>query len=60
MVNRIHKTLEDANIKLGSVASDILGVSGRAMIHALIEGEQDAAKLAHMTQGPLRGKIPEL
>ncbi len=60
VVNRIHKILEDANIKLGSVASDIMGVSGRAMIHALMEGEQNAAKLANMAQGQLRGKIPEL
>lgn len=60
VVNRIHKTLEDANIKLGSVASDILGVSGRAMIEALISGEQDAGKLADFAQRKLRGKIPEL
>jgi transposase len=60
VANRLHKELEDANIKLGSVATDILGVSGRAIIHALIEGEQDATKLAAMAQGKLRGKIPEL
>ncbi len=60
VANRLHKVLEDANIKLGSVASDILGVSGRAMIQALMEGEQEAAKLADMAQGQLRGKIPEL
>jgi transposase len=59
-INRIHKVLEDANIKLGTVASDILGVSGRAMLHALIEGEEDPVKLAHFAQGQLRGKIPEL
>jgi transposase len=59
-VNRIHKLLEDANLKLGSVATDIMGVSGRAMIEAIIEGEEDARKLAGMAQGPLRGKIPEL
>jgi hypothetical protein len=41
IANRIHKTLEDANIKLGSVASDILGVSGRAMLDAVIAGETD-------------------
>ncbi len=44
--NRIHKTLEDANIKLGAVASDILGKSGRAMLHAVVAGERDPAKLA--------------
>lgn len=58
--NRIHKVLEDANIKLASVASDILGVSGRAMLEALIEGQQDAVKLADLAQRQLRGKIPEL
>lgn len=59
-VNRIHKVLEDANIKLASVASDILGVSGRAMLERLIEGEEDPVKLADFAQGQLRGKIPEL
>jgi len=58
--NRIHKVLEDANLKLASVASDILGVSGRAMLKALIEGEKDPAKLAAFGQRKLRGKIPEL
>ncbi len=60
VANRLHKVLEDANIKLGSVATDILGLSGRAMIHALMEGEQDVAKLAEMAQGKLRTKLPEL
>jgi transposase len=59
-VNRIHKVLEDANIKLASVATDILGVSGRAMLSALIEGERDPLKLANFAQRQLRGKIPEL
>jgi len=58
--NRIHKVLEDANIKLGSVATEVLGVSGRAMIHALMEGEQDATKLAEMAQGKLRSKLSQL
>jgi transposase len=58
--NRIHKTLEDANVKLGAVASDILGKSGRAMLHALVAGERDPAKLAELARGKLRGKIPEL
>jgi transposase len=58
--NRIHKVLEDANIKLGSVASDVLGKSGRAMLRALLEGEQDTAKLAALAQGRLRQKIEEL
>ena len=60
IANRIHKTLEDANIKLGSVASDILGVSGRAMLDAVIAGETDEKKLADLAQRKMRGKIPEL
>ncbi len=60
VANRIHKELEDANIKLGAVATDILGLSGRSIIHALIEGEQDAAKLANLARGKLRNKLPEL
>lgn len=59
VANRIHKVLEDANIKLGSVASDILGVSGRDMIAALIAGEQDPAAVAELARRKLRGKIPE-
>jgi transposase len=59
-VNRLQKILEDANIKLGSVATDILGVSGRAMLARLIDGEDDPVKLADFAQGQLRGKIPEL
>ena len=59
-VNRIHKVLEDAHIKLASVASDILGVSGRAMLEALSEGQRDPVRLAHFAQRRLRGKIPEL
>jgi transposase len=49
-VNRIQKVLEDANIKLASVATDILGLSGRAMLEALIEGQEDAVQLADMAQ----------
>ena len=59
-INRIQKVLEDANIKLASVATDVLGVSGRAMIQRLIEGETDPHKLADLAQRQLRGKIPEL
>lgn len=60
VANRIHKVLEDTNIKLGAVASDILGVSGRAMIERLIAGEQSPEVLAEQARGRLRGKIPEL
>jgi len=58
--NRIQKVLEDANIKLASVASDILGASGRDMLRALIAGEQDPAKLADLARRQLRSKIPQL
>jgi hypothetical protein len=60
LANRIHKVLEDANIKLGAVASDILAKSGRAMLRALIHGERDPNKLANLAEGRLRVKIPEL
>lgn len=57
---RVDKVLEDAAIKLGSVASDTLGKSGRAMIEALIAGERDPQVLAELAHGRLRAKIPEL
>ena len=57
---RIQKTLEDAGIKLDSVASDVLGVSGRAMLGALIAGERDPDVLAELAKGVLRRKIPAL
>jgi transposase len=57
---RIEKTLEDAGIKLDIVASDILGVSGRRMLKALVAGERDAEVLADLAKGKLRKKIPEL
>ena len=53
-VLRVQKTLEDANIKLDSVISDIMGKSGRAMIKALIAGERDPAKLARLADGRLK------
>jgi transposase len=52
--------LEDANIKLASVATDVLGVSGRAMLQALIAGQEDAEALANLAKRRLRAKIPEL
>ena len=60
IANRIHKTLEDANIKLGAVATDILGVSGRQMLEALAGGEDDPTKLAELARQRLRAKIPQL
>ena len=58
--NRVQKVLEDANIKLGSVATDVLGVSGRSMLVALIGGNDDPVALANLARGSLRGKAPEL
>ena len=60
IANRVQNVLEDANIKLASVATDTLGASGRAMLEALVAGEQNSAQLAEMSKGLLRKKIPEL
>jgi transposase len=60
VANRIHKLLEDANLKLGAVASDVLGVSGRAMLRALLDGEDDPQRLAELARGQLRKKLPQL
>jgi transposase len=60
VINRIHKTLEDCNIKLSSVATDIMGASGRDMIYAIANGENDASKLANLSRGRLRNKMSEL
>jgi len=57
---RIQKNLEDAGIKLDSVASDVLGVSGRLMLRALLAGERDPEVLAELAKGTLRKKISEL
>ncbi len=58
--NRVQKVLESANIKPGSVASDVLGASGRAMLRDLIGGETDAQKLAALAKGQLRSKSAQL
>jgi len=58
--NRIQKVLEDANVKLASVATDVLGASGRDMLEALIAGETDPEKLADLARKRLREKIPAL
>lgn len=60
LVNRVHKTLESANIKLASVATDLQGVSAKAMLAALAQGEQDASSLAQMARGRLRSKSEDL
>ncbi len=59
-IQRLEKLLEDTGIKLSSVASDISGVSGRAMLEALIGGQRDPAALAELAKRRLRSKIPEL
>ena len=59
-IQRLEKLLEDAGIKLSSVASDITGVSGRLMLQALIDGHRDPAELADLAKRRLRHKIPEL
>jgi len=59
-IQRMEKLLEDAGIKLSSVASDISGVSGRAMLEALIAGQRDPRALAELAKRRLRSKIPEL
>jgi len=58
--NRLQKLLEDANIKLGDVASDVLGASGKAMLRALCAGESDPEALAELAKGKLRAKLPAL
>jgi len=56
LVNRVQKVLEGANLKLGDVATNVLGVSARAMLDAIVAGETDAATLADLAQGKLRCK----
>jgi transposase len=60
VANRLHKQLQDAGIKLASVATDILGVSGRAMLAALVQGTTDPEVLAELARGRLRLKLPAL
>ncbi|HEV8632788.1 MAG TPA: IS110 family transposase [Chloroflexota bacterium] len=59
-VNRLHKVLEGANLKLAAVATDVLGLSGRGMLLALVGGEQDPDVLAELARGRLRAKLPAL
>lgn len=60
MVNRVQKVLEDANIKLASVATNVLGVSGRAMVEAMVMGETDPSLLASLAVGTMRNKREDL
>lgn len=59
-INRLQKVLETANIKLTSVASDVMGKSGRDMVEALLAGVSDADTLAELARGRLRAKLPQL
>src|SRR5215218_4779966 len=59
-INRLQKTLEGANIKLGDVATDIMGLSSRQMLAALADGQTNAAAMAQLAQGRLRDKLPAL
>ena len=59
-VNRLQKLLESANIKLSSVATDVMGVSGKAMLEALISGSTDPEVLSDLAKGRLRKKLPLL
>ena len=58
--NRVHKTLEDCNIKLSTFVSDVFGVSGRQMLDALVAGERNAKVLAQMARGKMKRKIAQL
>ena len=60
VANRIQKVLEDANMKLASVATDVLGQSGRSMWEAMVAGQQDPEQLAELARRRLRAKIPQL
>jgi transposase len=60
LIHRVQKVLEGTNIKLAAVATDILGLSGRAMLAAIAAGEDDAAALADLARGKLRAKRAEL
>lgn len=60
VVNRVQKLLEGANIKLAAVVTDIMGVSAREMLVAIVDGATDAARMAELAHGRLRNKLPEL
>jgi len=59
-VNRLQKVLETANVKLASVATDVLGKSGRSMLDAILGGQDDPQTLAELARGRLRAKLPDL
>jgi transposase len=59
-INRLQKVLEGANIKLAVVTKDLMGVSAREMVQALVDGGDDAATMAELARGRLRAKLPQL
>ncbi len=60
VANRMQKVLEDANVKISSVATDWLGVSGRSILNRMLDGEENSEKLAELCRGRLREKIPQM
>lgn len=58
--NRVQKILEDANVKIGNVLSNVFGMSGQAMLEALLDKEMNAEEMANLAQGRLRPKIPQI
>jgi transposase len=60
IVNRLQKVLEDANLKLAGVATDVMGKSGRVMLEAILAGATDPEQLAELAKGRLRNKLPQL
>ena len=60
IVNRLQKVLEDANLKLAGVATDVMGKSGRVMLEAILTGATDPEQLAELAKGRLRKKLPQL
>lgn len=58
--NRVQKILEDANVKIGNVLSDVFGMSGQAMLEALLDNDMTAEQMADLAQGRLRPKIPQI
>ena len=60
VINRLQKVLEDTNIKLGDVATDVTGQSARAMLDALLAGQTDPAKIAELARGKMQAKLAAL
>jgi hypothetical protein len=58
--NRVQKILEDANVKLGNVLSDVFGASGQCMLEALLEGKAPPEQIAQFARGRAKKKIPEI